>query len=90
MAKQSIMELEKLCAEVPPLRDILKVLFESQPRGIGRGSILSALHLSGVSMSEGKLKHYMEQLKRYGILSSGTTRQGSSLTAKGVEFFHRH
>lgn len=88
--RQSIMELEKLCAEIPPLRDILKVLFEATPRGIGRGTILSALHLSGVSVSEGKLKHYMEQLKRYGILSSGTTRQGSSLTTKGVEFFRCH
>ncbi|MGN8969383.1 sigma-54 interaction domain-containing protein [Intestinimonas sp. HCP28S3_D6] len=84
---QSMVELEHLCLETSPLRDILKVLYEASPRGIGRGTILSTLDLSGIHVSEGKLKHYMEQLKDQGLIYSGTTKQGSFLTAKGIDFF---
>lgn len=84
--KQSMAELEHLCSEIPQLCDILKILYDANPRGIGRGSILSMLHLANVSMSEGKLKHYIEQLKKYGLIYSGTTKQGSFLTTKGLDF----
>lgn len=84
---QSMAELEHFCTETSPLRDILKVIYEASPRGIGRGTILSMLDSSGIHVSEGKLKHYMEQLKAQGLIYSGTTKQGSFLTAKGADFF---
>ena len=84
---QSMAELEHFCMETSPLRDILKVIYEASPRGIGRGTILSMLDSSGIHVSEGKLKHYMEQLKAQGLIYSGTTKQGSFLTAKGADFF---
>ena len=88
--KQNMEELEQLCTDVSPLRDILKILYEANPRGIGRGTILSALRSSDIDVSEGKLKHYMEQLKKYGLVYSGSTKQGSFLTSKGLEFFNAY
>lgn len=88
--KQNMEELEKLCTESPPLLDVLKVLYAANPHGIGRGGILSSLRASDVNISEGKLKHYMEQLKKYGLIYSGSTKQGSFLTSKGLEFFRNH
>ena len=68
------------------MKKILKIILsESTPYvGIGRGAILQSLYKENINIGEGLLKKYMAELKKNGLIHTGTGRTGSRITREGL------
>ncbi|KJS23647.1 MAG: hypothetical protein VR72_00635 [Clostridiaceae bacterium BRH_c20a] len=56
-------------------------------KGIGRQALVKALKERALSCPEHKVRLWLKKLEQTGCISTGTTKQGSRLTALGEELF---
>lgn len=71
-------------ASSPYAFDVLSVFVENAPAPVGRRSVVADLERRGCHVSEALCKRILSDLVRMGFLQAGTTRQGTSITEKGL------
>lgn len=55
--------------------------------GMGRLRLIEELKRGGIDVTEGKIRRVLTRLKSQGLISVGRTRQGATITKRGVSLF---
>lgn len=55
---------------------------------LGRNKLLTEIKKNDPIMTEHKLKNLLKKLNNLGLIRTGNTKQGSSITQKGIEFYN--
>ncbi len=88
------LHLDRLLADKEMLGEFTAILEELEisrmlDTNIGRYKLLENLREKKVMLSEYRLKYYLKLLNKHGLAQSGSTRQGTMITDKGLEFIAR-
>jgi transcriptional regulator with PAS, ATPase and Fis domain len=69
---------------------VLKSLYDARNdnKAIGRESIRKMAKDNGLEITDSQIRTVMRILVKYGLVRSGTTRQGSVITQRGIDFIN--
>ncbi|WP_167497614.1 sigma-54 interaction domain-containing protein [Brevibacillus antibioticus] len=59
-------------------------------KSVGRYQLAHSPELQSVGWTESALRHRLKLLEQQGLVRSGTTRQGTSITPAGIELLRKH
>lgn len=70
------------------VRLLLGVMAGMKTIGIGRNHLCQTLSSKGISITEGRMKALLKRMSGEGLVTVGTTRQGTMITPKGEAFLN--
>lgn len=65
----------------------LEVLAQARPATLGRNILMERMAQRGYAITEGKIKGILKAFNQAGITKTGTTRQGTAISAYGTEVY---
>lgn len=76
---------ESLISENLLVLPVVAVYADNAPQALGRRAVLHRLVREGIEITESTLKRIVASLEKIGILSIGTTKQGTCITTNGLK-----
>lgn len=81
---QTYSELKTIFDKDPLLLEMLRIFHATSPKGVGRCTLSITLASLGTPLSEASIKRHLTLLRQKELIRSGSTRQGSFITEKGI------